>query len=46
MEVMVTGPEGCKGGWQEPEGWMLGFDLNIKISKNAVVEKFQPSLKL
>lgn len=44
MEVMVSGPEGRRGGWQDPEGWTSGFGLNIKISKNAMVKTFHPSL--
>lgn len=44
MEVMVSGPEGWRGGWQDTEGWTLGFGLNIKISKNGMVKTFQPSL--
>lgn len=44
LEVVVSGPEGWRGGWQDHEDSTLRFGLNIKISKNGIVKTFRPSL--
>lgn len=46
MGVVISGPGGGRGGWQDSEGWTWNFAFNTKNSKNSMMKKYQPQLKL